>query len=1336
MTTPAHLASFGLLLRRYRQAAGLTQEELAERAHLSTRAISDLERGLKRTPRRDTIALLVEALELSPEDAAALYSTVNRAVGFGELGASFQEKGEGPTRAPLALVPLPDQGTPRNPYKGLRPFTGADAGDYFGRERLVADLLAALDSACAGAPRFLAVVGPSGSGKSSVILAGVLPRLRQGSLPGSENWVYLEPMTPGTNPLDALTITLSDANPAGSLRAIREDLLDSSRGLHLLASRLARQRDRRVLLVVDQFEELFTLTTAEDERQRFLDLLVTAVNEPGGPVLLLLTLRADFYDRPMRYPALVSLLEKRSKLIPPMTVTELRAAIEQPAALSDVRLRFEDHLVDTMLFEVHGEAGALPLVQFTLAQLFERRAGHMLTLAAYEQIGGVHGALARHAETTFEALASEEHRRLARALLLRLIDPGAAEQEATRRRAPLAELESPDPQQSEMMRAVAAAFTAARLLVTNEYAGIPTIEVSHEALIREWERLAAWLREAREDIRLQQTISTDAADWLRRGRPADLLYRGSLLDEAVAWTGRDIPSAVEHRFVQAALAERERQAAAERQRHDRELELERRAANRLRSLIGVLAVFLIVALALSALALSKAQLANQAAHRAKLAQTEAIAERDAALAQRTLALSRQLAAQALNHLADRYDLALLLSVAAIRVSPTQEARDSLLRSREYEPRLLSIMRGHSGAVLAVAFSPTGHLLASGGRDATIRLWNLTGHRPQGQPLTGHTDVVNSVAFSPDGTLLASSSDDGSIRLWDPQNGRSLDTLSDGPVPFVTNVVFSPDGRLLAASGNDGGIRLWTVATRRRSGPILTDNSSYVDTLAFSPNGRILAAGAADGTIRLWDVRAGRPIGLSLRGHDDRITSLAFSPDGSILASGSLDRSARLWSVATGRERGAPLRGHSGSVTSVAFSPDGRLLASAGADRAVRLWDVASGQSAGQPFLNLPGPVNSIAFGPDGRTLAAGNDDGSIWLFAVAREPSLSVAQFGHGESVNAVAFSPHGTLLVSGSADATLRVWDTRHGRLLFGPLRAHTDSVTSVAFSPDGTLIASGSNDMSVRLWDAASGRVLGLVGRHNDSSLATFVSSVAFSPDGRLLASGGSDGTIRLWDVAHRRARGGPLIGPLGGVTSVAFSPDGKTLAASVAFSPDGRALAAGTGSHNIALWNVITGQPLALPFIGHDDFVNSVAFSPNGKILASGSADKTVRLWSVATGRQLLPALRGHTDYVTSVAFNHDGTLLASGSNDGTIRLWDVASGLSVGLPLVGHQGGVTSVSFSADDQTLASGGTDGRIRLWPLSIGAWVRQACQVANRDLTDLEWRQYLGNEPRRAICV
>lgn len=1290
-------ASFGQLLKRYRITAGLSQEALAERAALSGRAVMYLERGVH-MPYPATLLRLARALRLTPEEHAAL-----------------REAAYVPRAAPVELdLPL------RNPYKGLRAFTGADAGDFFGREGLIDSLLTAIGAAPPAGPRFLAVIGPSGSGKSSVVRAGLVPQLQLGALPGSEEWIYLDPLLPGAYPLEALTVTLGNRLSGSSLQAIRDDLDSSPRGLHLLALRLRHGPTNRVVLIVDQCEELFTLTVHESERRAFIDRLTTAASEPGGALHVIVTLRADFCDRPLSYPALGRLMDAGSRFVLPMELAELRAAIEQPAALPDVQLHFEDGLVATLLAELRGQAGALPLLQFTLDQLFERREGRDLTLAAYEELGGIQGALARHAERTFAALPSDVHRALARALFLRLIDPGATEQDTARRRAPTSELALPDPVASAAMRVVADAFVGARLLIVGDVAGAPTIEVSHEALIREWRRLIDWLREARDDVRLQGAISADTAEWECRGRPGDRLYRGAPLEEALAWAERSGPSMAEHLFLQAAVAERDQQKAAEQRRQRRELETQRHATNRLRALVSVLIVFLLVAAVLSAVALRSAQSANQAATSALQARKEALLQRNAALDEHAVLLSRQLAAEALNHLGDQYDLALLLSVAANRVSPTWEARNSLLRSLEYNPRLLAILHGHTGAVLSVAFSSDGMTLASGGTDQMVRLWNLAGYRPHGQPLGGHTDVVSSVAFSPGGTLVASSSRDGTIRLWDPWRGTALAVLSGGEVPTVTNAVFSPDGTLLAAAGNDGGIRLWDVATRRPTGTILTDNSTIVASLAFSPDGRTLAAGATDGSIRLWDVRAGRALGPPLRGHSDRVTALAFSPDGSILASGSFDRTVRLWEVASGRERGLPLRGHSGAVTGVAFSPAGRLLASTGADGTIRLWDVASGRPASPSFPSLAGAVDSVAFSPDGLTLASGNDDGSIWLWAVTQNPSLGTPLYGHRDAVNAVAFGPTGGLLVSASADRTLRLWDVAHGRLLRQVADAHADGVTSVAISPDGKLIASGGNDSTVRFWDAATGRALGPpLGSHNGP-----VTSLAFSPDGRTLvsASGANDSTIRIWDVRHRRLRGAPLSSQTGGIFSVAFRPDGKVLAT-------------GNGDGSIQLWDVSGERLLAAPFKGQGEGINSVAFSPKGTILASGGADRAVRLWSVATGRQLFPPLRGHTDTVTSVAFDRDGAVLASASSDGTIRLWDVATGLPLGRPLTGHQGSITSLSFSADGHTLASGSVDTTVRIWHVDVPSWIRRACRVANRALTALEWKQYLGDEPPRPIC-
>ncbi len=457
---------------------------------------------------------------------------------------------------------------PRNPYKGLRAFTGDDAHDFFGRDTLINNLATTLEEALGAeeksnqSQRLLAVIGPSGSGKSSVVMAGLLPRLREGKLPGSDQWVYLYPIVPGSRPIEHLALALSDHLPY-TPTAIQKDLEDdSARGLHLLATKLAKQPGTKVVLLVDQFEELFTQTPSEDERRHFLDLLVTATTEPHGPVIVLLTLRADFYDRPMRYPLLHQLIQAHQTSVLPMSIHDLREVIEKPAALPDVQLTFEGDLVGDLLFEVQGQVGALPLLQFTLDQLFQRRSGRQLTLSAYRELGGVKGALTRQAEETYAALPSDEHGKLARALFVRLIDPGATEQDTTRRRAALSEFTLAETSQTRLLQEVADAFIGARLLTTNEIAGTATIEVSHEALIREWPRLAGWLREARDDIHLQQTISKDTTEWEQHNKPGDHLYRGSQLKEAQAWARRNTPSGNKAAFLRAGAARRIRSVAS------------------------------------------------------------------------------------------------------------------------------------------------------------------------------------------------------------------------------------------------------------------------------------------------------------------------------------------------------------------------------------------------------------------------------------------------------------------------------------------------------------------------------------------------------------------------------------------------------------------------------------------------------------------------------------------------------------------------------------------------------------------------------------------------------
>src|SRR6266516_2758606 len=629
-----------------------------------------------------------------------------------------------PETAPPLADPSP---CPRNPYKGLHHFQRKDAGDFFGREQCIDTLVQALREVLFAAPseqpapRFLAVIGPHRSGKSSVVRAGLLPQLEQGRLPGSLGWIYLKPMTPRPHPLEALTLALSEHFPERSLSSLREELEDI-RGLHRLAALLLACKDTerlesipgvhqlspaslprpdtKILLFIDQFEELFTQTPTEEERQHFLELLITAVTEPQGPVIVLLTLRADFYDRPLRSPTLGHMIEAQHRAILPMTLQELRAVIEKPASQPDVQLRFEDALVGDLLFDAQRLGEPLPLLQFTLKQLVERRDGVCLTHQAYEEIGGVRGALAAQAESTYLSLPSAEHQRWARALFLRLIDVGTVDRDARCGRIPLSELILTDARERTVLDMVWKTFTEQRLLTTRTTMGIPTLEVSHEALIGAWGRLTKWVREAREESYLHGRIGKDATEWVRQGKPAERLYKGEQLAQAQRWRTRALPSRDEDAFLQASV-----------QHHQREQHRTTR-----RAMIASLAV---LGLTGGAFALGRLLLPGEA--------------------------------------------------TPVQTRPPVQTHPPV-------QTLPYTYTGHRGPVLSVEWSPDGTRIASGSVDQTVQVWAAESGRLL-QTCTGHRGPVLSVAWSPDGTRIASASEDRTVRVWAAESGRLLQTYT-------------------------------------------------------------------------------------------------------------------------------------------------------------------------------------------------------------------------------------------------------------------------------------------------------------------------------------------------------------------------------------------------------------------------------------------------------------------------------------------------------------------------------------------------------------------------------
>lgn len=1167
-------------------------------------------------------------------------------------------------------------GKPPCPYRGLFAFQEADAALFFGRERVIQTLVAAVKQ-----QPLVAVIGPSGSGKSSLVFAGLLPHLRRDT---TAQWQILS-FRPGNDPFEALAVTLlshlrSQASPDDRRLAELELAIELRHQTTTLCQTLteiistdsawvsAPSTNRlmashcvalsRLLLLIDQFEELYTQTPIADQ-QLFLDCLLAAVRSIPG-LTLVLTLRADFYGHALSYRPWSDALQGSVQNLGPMTREELQAAIGQPAAQQQVKL--ETGLTQQLIEDVWEQPGRLPLLEFALTQLWTKQQQGWLTYQAYLDIGGVSSALANHADTIYTKLSDTDQQRAQR-LFMQLVRLGE-ETEATRRLATRDEIQAANWD-------LVIQLADARLVVTNrqESSQSETVEIVHEALIRSWGRLVEWMQADGDFRRWQEQLRAAKRQWEQSGQDDGALLHGKPLAEAIDWLHQRSPdlSDGEVHFIQQSLARRVRETQT----------LQRR---RRLTLLG-LVTGLVGALTLSGMTLwqwrnsviGEVQVLSGYSEAMFTTHHELEALQDAIRAGQKLkqlgivpTATESIVSQALHHLLSRI----------------QESN-----------RLV----GHGAGVNAVAISPDGQTIATGSEDKIVKLWRANGQILK--TLAKHIQGVTAIVFSPDGHLLATGSQDGTIHLW-TADGTWLHTLASNH-GFVNGLAFSPDSQTIAAAYGDslheqGVVQLWTTDGQLQK--ILTGHIGVQMAVAFSPDGQTIASGGWYGELNLW--RKGLLIQQRQNAHAGSTNAIAFSPNGRLIATASSDHTVKLWDnhVTPTSNPLTTLTGHNDVIRGLSFShspqsgikpgrtiPDQNLLiATASQDRAVKLWRLD-----GTLVTSLVGHddgVSAVAFSPNNQVVATASQDKTVKLWNLSDRPLKALE--GHGSSVYGVAFSPDGQQIATAGEDRTVKLW-TRQGMLqteLNGTHR-HYDQIYAVTYSPNGQFIATASGEALAKLWRRDGTFLKDLTGHTGE------VRAIAFSPDGKWIVTN-DDRTIKLWTAD------GTFLKDLTSNTAAEIH--------TIAFSPDSQRIAVTNEDRTVKLLDL--NGTLIHTLKGHSDAVQGVAFSPDGTLIATASRDRTVKLWH--PDGQLITTLQGHTNTVNAVAFSPDSQHIATASDDRTVKLWNRAGSLQ--KELNAHSDVVWDVAFSPNGQTIATASKDKTTLLWnwqlPVDLDALLAQAC--------------------------
>ncbi|NUX52169.1 TIR domain-containing protein [Paraburkholderia sp. JPY418] len=1231
--------------------------------------VCDLTAGTQRQSFRVSHDPLVSATEVSFAKA-----------GLARLELGLRRAGSAPSGFPWP----PANDAERPPYPGLRALEAEDAAVFFGRDTAVLRGLDTLRSVREqGIERMLVILGASGAGKSSFVRAGLWPRLKR----DDRNFLPLPVIRPeravvtgATGLVVSIELAFQELAVLRTRAEIRqavqtpdgfEQLLGQLQTLH--CSRLASDAVAPTVLVcVDQGEELFS-AEGEEESSHFLSLLArtlaTAEHEGIQTIgkrqraLAVVAIRTDAYEQLQSAPTLRG-VPPRVFSLPPLERAELKAVIEGPAARATAagrKLTIEPALTERLLRDTEG-ADALPFLAFTLERLFtDYGATGSFSVADYQAIGGMRGSIEAAVESAFAdpgrepavpANKAERERLLRDGLIPWLAHVEPLTQQRKRRVARWDEL-------PESARAVLKRLIRYRLLLQdrrkaeagNEEATI--VEIAHEALLRQWPVLAAWLDADADALKTVATVQRAAHEWQKHGQgTAWLAHAGDRLTSAEAILQRSdferMLGTDDLSYLRACRAREERESQLQRIAHTRTAATQRL----IQVLMGVIAFILIAT-------------GGWIIH-----QTRTVARQTSVVLASAATLAND---------AGIYDRAMRFAILAMRkswLSPgSVDAELELMRGAQASMQI-ALLGGHQDAVDSAVFSPDGKRVVTASWDGAARVWDAATGKQIVQ-LSGHQGLIYSAAFGPDGRRVVSASADRTARVWDVATGRQIVQLS-GHRDLVYSAAFGPDGRRVVTASADRTARVWDAVAGKQIVQ-LNGHQGPVFSAAFSPDGRRVVTASADRTARVWDAATGQVI-AQLSGHRELVSSAAFSADGRRVVTASDDKTARVWDAATGHVI-AQLAGHQGPVFSAAFSPDGRRVVTASDDKTARVWDAATGHVITQ-LTGHQGPVSSAVFSPDGLRVVTASDDKTALVWDAATGQTI-VQLIGHQGPVNVAVFSLDGQRVLTASRDRTARAWDAGKGILL---LSGHQEPVVFAAFSPDGQRVVTASRDRTARVWDVATGKQIALLSGHQG-----WVDSAAFSPDGRRIVTASADQTAWLWDAAAGKQIA-QLSGHHGAVFSAAFSPDGQRVATA---SADGTA----------RVWDAATGKQILL-LSGHQEPVDSVAYSSDGLRVVTASWDGTARVWDAATGKQIV-VLSGHRGTVFSAAYSPDGRRVVTASADGTARVWDAATGKQIGQ-FSGHERAVGSAAFSPDGQRVVTASADQTTRVWDAATGLVIAQ----------------------------